>query len=93
MSSKRKQNILFLWDKLKTVPSNGKYWVLMGLILTSVFLFYFNFDFFGYIMVIIFSFELLKYFYYEVSSQDKLDDKDMRRAEKLYDLMNEDDDE
>ena len=93
MSSKKRQNILFIWDKLKTIPTNGKYWVMMGLALSSEWFNVLGNQPLRFLMLLILGMELINHIYYEFSSQTKLDYKDMKRAENLYFLMEEEDNE
>jgi len=93
MNKKRLDKVLFIWDKIKSVPSTGNYWVMIGLALGSEALRRSGNWALMLILLCIFIFELFKLFHYELGNQDKMELKDIRRAETIYNLLERDDDD
>jgi len=65
----------------------------MGLAICSAILNYYGNSILRFIIIGIFIFELAKLLYYEFSNQDKLELKDIRRAETIYQLLEEQEDD
>ena len=87
---KDKQRILFIWDKLKTTPSTGKYFVFIGLCISSEVLLNLGNIYLAFVLLLILVFEILKYLWFLAKPIEVIDIKDIERAKRIYDLLEED---
>jgi len=87
MSAGKRQNLLFIWDKLKTVPDNGRYWVLIGLAIGSEILNIMNSQILRFVILVIFVFELMRHIHFLTKREELIDEKDIKRAKKIFKLL------